>query len=181
MVTICYGISFLIRGNVRQIICFDLHGFVSHYLHHLLYRNILFLGILSITRSKSSWILYAKVLARLSTRHQLKERPQKFFAFSASPRKKRERVNGKWVYSWEIWQIGGLGRLSLPCIYVFFWGQTCGSQSTGYFALISNRFFRGPPLVKMPDCKIRQMKCWERPEIRENQSSVETDFSASDI
>jgi len=38
---------------------------------------------------------------------------------------------------------------------------------------------RGSPLVKLPDCKIRKMKCWERPEIRENQSSVETDFSTS--
>lgn len=85
------------RGNVRQIICFDLHSFGLSSLYYRLYiLNYFVLGILSITRSKSFFFDFiAKVLARLSTRHQLKNDRRKISLFQH--RRKEKSVENEHI------------------------------------------------------------------------------------
>lgn len=88
------------RGNVRQIICFDLHSIGLSSLYYRLYiLNYFVLGILSITRSKSFFDFYCESSCPLINATSTEERPQKNFAFSASPQRKER---GKWAHIAEI-------------------------------------------------------------------------------
>lgn len=82
------------RGNVRQIICFDLHSFGLSSLYYRLY--ILFWEFFRLrVRNLFFSIFIAKVLARLSTRHQLKNDRRKISLFQH--RRKEKSVENEHI------------------------------------------------------------------------------------
>lgn len=83
------------RGNVRQIICFDLHSIGLSSLYYRLYiLNYFVLGILSITRSKSFFsILLRKFLPAYQRDINWRTTAEKFRFFSIAAKKRAWKMS----------------------------------------------------------------------------------------